>query len=74
MRMFPNILPQNTRLPPRTGNRVVGALDNAIATLVMLAALVAAILAGLAVRFVVEFLRELGNGDKESSTQEGSKD
>jgi hypothetical protein len=46
----------------------------AIAALVMLAATAAAILAGLALRFVAEFLRGLGDGRQEDDTQEGRKD
>jgi hypothetical protein len=46
----------------------------ALAAVMMLTVSVAAILAGLALRFVAEFLRELGNGDKDSGTQEGRKD
>jgi len=46
----------------------------ALAAVMMLIVIVGAILAGLALRFVAEFLRELGNGRQESSTQEGRKD
>ena len=45
-----------------------------LAALVMLAAMVAAILCGLAPRFVAEFLRGLGEGHQEDSNrEEGSK-
>ena len=49
-------------------------LISALAAVMMLMVIVGAILAGLALRFVAEFLRELGNGRQESSTQEGRKD
>ncbi|HLM78861.1 MAG TPA: hypothetical protein VK361_10790 [Rubrobacteraceae bacterium] len=40
----------------------------ALAAVMMLVMIVAAILAGLAVRFVAEFLRELGDGREEDDT------
>ena len=46
----------------------------ALAAVMMLTVTVAAVLAGLALRFVAELLWELGNGDKESGAQEGRKD
>ena len=46
----------------------------AVAALVMLAVTAAAILARLALRFVAEFLRELGDGRQEDDAQEGRKD
>jgi hypothetical protein len=42
-----------------------------LAALLMLAAVIAAILAGLALRLAAEFLRELGEGQQENDTQEG---
>jgi hypothetical protein len=42
----------------------------ALAAVMMLAMIVAAILAGLAVRFVAEFLRELVGGREEDDTQQ----
>ena len=42
----------------------------ALAAVMMLAMIVAAILAGLAVRFVAEFLRELVAGREEDDTQQ----
>ena len=42
----------------------------ALAAVMMLAMIVAAILAGLAVRFVAEFLRELVAGREEGDTQQ----
>ena len=41
----------------------------AAAAVTMLAAIVAAILAGLALRLAAEFLRELGDGRQEDNTQ-----
>ena len=41
----------------------------ALAALMMLAAIAAAVLAGLALRFVAEFLRELGDNHEEGDTQ-----
>ncbi len=52
---------------------VVPWLIYVLAAVMLLTVTVAAILAGLALRFVAEFLQELGNG-QESSTQEGRKD
>ena len=52
---------------------VVSWLIYVLAAVMLLTVTVAAILAGLALRFVAEFLQELGNG-QESSTQEGRKD
>jgi hypothetical protein len=49
-------------------------LISALAAVMMLVVIVGAILAGLALRFVAELLRELGNGHQESSTQEGRKE
>jgi uncharacterized protein involved in exopolysaccharide biosynthesis len=46
----------------------------ALAAVMMLVVIVGAILAGLALRFVAVFLRELGNGRQESSTQEDRKE
>ena len=46
----------------------------ALAALVMLGAAAGAILAGLGLRLVAEFLRELGNSHQEGATQEGRKD
>jgi len=43
----------------------------AIAAVVMLVVSAAAILAGLALRFVAEFLLELGDGREEGVSQEG---
>lgn len=42
----------------------------ALAALMMLVMIVAAILAGLALRFVAEFLRELGDGREEDDIQQ----
>ncbi len=53
---------------------VMSWLIYALAAVMMLTVTVAAILAGLTLRFVAEFLRELGNSDKESSAQESRKD
>ena len=52
---------------------MVSWLIYVLAAVMLLTVTVAAILAGLALRFVAEFLQELGNG-QESSTQEGRKD
>ncbi len=41
----------------------------ALAAVMMLGATAAAVLAGLALRFVVEFLREFGDGCEEDDTQ-----
>ncbi len=41
----------------------------ALAALMMLAAIVAAVLAGLALRFVAQFLRGLGDNREEGDTQ-----
>jgi len=41
----------------------------ALAALMMLAAIAAAVLAGLALRFVAEFLRERGDNHEEGDTQ-----
>jgi uncharacterized membrane protein YraQ (UPF0718 family) len=41
-----------------------------VAAITMLAAVVAAILAGLTLRLAAEFLRELGDGREESDTQQ----
>ncbi len=46
----------------------------ALAALVMLAAVVAAILVGLALRFVAVFLRGLGEGHREGGTQDVRKE
>ena len=43
----------------------------AIAAGMMLPVIAVAILAGLALRFVAEFLRELGDGSEEGGAQEG---
>jgi hypothetical protein len=48
---------------------VVTWLVYAVATITMLAAIVAAILVGLALRLAAEFLRELGDGREEGDTQ-----
>jgi len=53
---------------------VVSWLIYALAAIMMLTVIVAAILAGLALRFVAEFLRELGDDQEEGGTQEGRKD
>ena len=42
----------------------------ALAAVMMLAMIVAAILAGLALRFVAEFLRELGDSREEDDNQQ----
>ena len=42
----------------------------AVATITMLAAIVAAILAGLALRLTAEFLRELGDGREEGDIEQ----
>lgn len=42
----------------------------AVATITMLAAIVAAILAGLALRLAAEFLRELGDGREEGDIEQ----
>jgi len=41
-----------------------------VATITMLAAIVAAILAGLALRLAAEFLRELGDGREEGDIEQ----
>ena len=41
----------------------------ALAAVMMLGAIVAAVLAGLALRLVAEFLREFGDGREEGDTQ-----
>jgi hypothetical protein len=41
----------------------------AVAAVMMLAVIVAAVLIGLALRFVAEFLRELGDGREKDHTQ-----
>lgn len=46
----------------------------AAAAVTMLAAIVAAILAGLALRLAAEFLRELGDGRHEDDTQHAEND
>lgn len=46
----------------------------AIAALLMLAVITAAVLAGLALRLVAEFLRELGDGREEGETQHTEND
>ncbi len=46
----------------------------ALAALMMLAAIAAAVLAGLALRFVAEFLRELGDNHEEGDTQHAEND
>jgi hypothetical protein len=46
----------------------------AAAVVTMLAAIVAAILAGLALRLAAEFLRELGDGRQEDDTQHAEND
>ena len=46
----------------------------AVATMTMLAAIVAAILAGLALRLAAEFLRELVDGREEGNTQHADND
>ena len=53
---------------------VVSWLIYALAAIMMLTVIVAAILAGLALRFVAEFLRELGDDREDGGTQEGRKD
>jgi hypothetical protein len=53
---------------------VVSWLIYALAAIMMLTVIVAAILAGLALRFVAEFLQELGDDREEGGTQEGRKD
>ena len=50
---------------------VLSWLIYAVAAVMMLAVIVAAILAGLALRFVAEFLRELGHGREEGDTHPG---
>jgi hypothetical protein len=45
-----------------------------LAALMMLAAIVASILAGLALRFVAEFLRKLGDSDEESDIRRDEND
>ena len=47
---------------------VLSWLIYAVAVVMMLAVIVAAILAGLALRFVAEFLCELGDGREEDDT------
>ncbi len=46
----------------------------AVAAIMMLAAIVAAILAGLALRLAAEFLRELGDSREEGDTQHAEND
>ncbi len=46
----------------------------AAAAIMMLAAIVAAILAGLALRLAAEFLRELGDGREEGDTRHTEND
>jgi hypothetical protein len=46
----------------------------AVAAIMMLAAVVAAILAGLALRLAAEFLRELGNGREEGDARHAEND
>jgi hypothetical protein len=46
----------------------------AAAVVTMLAAIVAAMLAGLALRLAAEFLRELGDGRQEDDTQHAEND
>ena len=46
----------------------------AVATMTMLAAIVAAILAGLALRLAAEFLRELVDSREENNTQHADND
>ena len=48
---------------------VMSWLIYAIAAVMMLAAIVAAVLAGLALRLLAEFLRELGDDREEDDTQ-----
>lgn len=48
---------------------VMSWLIYAVAAVMMLAAIVAAVLAGLGLRLVAEFLRELGDGREEGDTQ-----
>ena len=48
---------------------VMSWLIYAIAAVMMLAAIAAAVLAGLALRLVAEFLRELGDDREEDDTQ-----
>lgn len=49
-------------------------LAYALAAVMMLAAIAAVILAGLALRFVAEFLRELGDGREEGEPQHTGED
>jgi hypothetical protein len=49
-------------------------LVNAVAAIMMLAAIVAAILAGLALRLAAEFLRELGDGREEGDIRHPEND
>lgn len=51
-------------------NEVVTWLVYAIAAVMMIVAAVGAILFGLALRFVAEFLRELGDGHRGGETQQ----
>lgn len=46
----------------------------AVAAIMMLAAIVAAILAGLALRLAAEFLRELGDGGEQDDTRHAEND
>jgi hypothetical protein len=46
----------------------------AVAAIMMLAAVVAAILAGLALRLAAEFLRELGDGREEGDARHAEND
>jgi hypothetical protein len=76
--------PPRSGSPPRFralgGSRVSGLYEvaswlvYALAAVMMLTVSVAAVLAGLALRVVAEFLRELCNGDKGSGAQEDRKD
>jgi hypothetical protein len=53
---------------------VLSWLIYALAAVMMLAVIVSAILAGLALRFVAEFLRELGDGREEGDTHQAEND
>jgi hypothetical protein len=53
---------------------VLSWLIYAVAAVTMLTVIVAAILAGLALRFVAEFLRELGDDREEDDTSHTEKD
>ena len=53
---------------------VLSWLIYAVAVVMMLAVIVAAILAGLALRFVAEFLCQLGDGREEGDTHQAEDD